>query len=326
MSAAIRLLGRLGETRPVALVIDDLHRADAATLALLLELASAPSLRVLTIATYRDHEVVAAGPFADALAALHRHPDVHRLHLEGLDLAELGELVAALAGHDLAPDATVQQLLRGLQDETKGNPFFALEILRYLAGTGDLVQHASGRWEPRIGLDLAELPDSIREVVATRVAGVGRDVASTLAVAAHIGNEFGLTMLARVLDRDEDAVIEVLEKAETAGLIAFVDGDRCVFSHALIANALAQSLSEIRRPALHRRIAEQLECAEIDVRDADALAGHWLGARATTRPSARCSTPSSPVTAPSPVSPPTTPCPGTGPRSTSSATATRDGA
>ena len=64
----------------------------------------------------------------------------------------------------------MQQLLGGLRDETNGNPFFALEILRYLASTGDVLQNASGRWEPRVGLDLAELPESVREVVAARVA------------------------------------------------------------------------------------------------------------------------------------------------------------
>ena len=155
-------------------MIDDLHWADASTLALLLELASAESIRVLVIATYRDNELAPGAPLTEALAALHRHPDVDRLTLTGLDPFELADLVAALAGHELTIDATMQQLLNGLRDETNGNPFFALEILRYLASTGDVLQNASGRWEPRAGLDLAELPESVREVVAARVAGVGR--------------------------------------------------------------------------------------------------------------------------------------------------------
>jgi hypothetical protein len=62
-----------------------------------------------------------------------------------------------------------------------------------------------------------------------------------------------------VLGKEEDVVLEVLERAEPAGLVAFVDNDRFAFSHALIANALAQDLSELRRSTLHRRIAETID-------------------------------------------------------------------
>ncbi len=284
MSAAIRLLGLLGDTRPIALVIDDLHWADASTLALLLELASAASMRLLVVATYRDNELGAVAPLSDALAALHRHPDVERITLTGLDPAELADLVAALAGHELRVDAKMQQLLGGLRDETNGNPFFALEILRYLASTGDVLQNAGGRWEPRVGLDLAELPQSVREVVAARVAAVGGDVSTTLATAALIGNEFGLGLLAQLRDADEDVVLDALERAETAGLVAFVGDDRFAFSHALIANSLAQDLGELRRATLHRRIAEELERDDLVARNAGELARHWFAARGTDAP------------------------------------------
>lgn len=279
MSAAIRLLGRLGDTRPVALVLDDLHWADASTLALLGELASEESMRVLTIATYRDNELTPGSPLAEALAELHRHPAVDRLSLAGLDPAELTELVAAMAGNELTVDAHVHRLIAGLRDETNGNPFFAQEIVRYLASTGDILQNASGRWEPRAGLDLAGLPDSVREVVAARVAGVGPDVTATLAVAALVGNDFGLGLLARVLGAEEEPVLDVLEQAETAGIVAYVGDDRFTFSHALIANSLALDLSELRRASLHRRIAGELEADPATADHAGELARHWLAAR-----------------------------------------------
>ncbi len=79
-------------------------------------------------------------------------------------------------------------------------------------------------------------------------------------------------------------MLDVLERAETAGLVAFVGEDRFAFSHALIANSLAQDLGELRRVALHRRIAEELERDDLVARNAGELARHWFAARGTDAP------------------------------------------
>lgn len=279
MSAAMRLLALLGDTRPVALVLDDLHWADAGTLAMLRELASTESMRVLAIGTFRDSELGPEAPLTDTLAQLRRHPDVERVVLGGLDESELAALVAAAAGHELELDDSTRHLLVGLREETNGNPFFALEILRYLASTGDLLQTASGRWEASKDLDFAELPDSIREVVTGRVNRVGPEVAAALTAAAVIGIEFDLAVLALVGGGDEDQLLDALEQAEPAGLVTSIGSDRFGFSHALIANALLQDLTAARRATLHRRIAEAYETLGWADTHVGELASHWLAAR-----------------------------------------------
>ena len=279
MAATVRLLALLGQTRPVVLVLDDLHWADDATLAMLRGLASAESMRVLVIGTYRDSELGPDSPLTDCLAQLRREPDVARVPLGGLDESELADLVAAIAGHDLALDDTTQRLLVGLHDESNGNPFFAIEILRYLAGTGDLLRNASGRWEARDGLDFAELPDSIREVVAARVERVGSSVARVLAAAAVIGVEFELPVLALVLGEDEELILDRLEAAEEGGLLDPVGNDRFGFAHALIANALVQGVNDVRRATLHRRVAEAYEQLGLAESQPGEVAVHWLAAR-----------------------------------------------
>lgn len=277
MHAAMRLLARLGDTRPVALVLDDLHWADAATLAMLRELASTESMRVLAIGTFRDSEPEPA--LTETLAVLRCHPNVERLALHGLDESELAALVAAAAGHELGIDESTHDLLVGLRAETNGNPFFALEILRYLASTGDLLQNAAGRWEAREGFDFAELPESIREVVSERVGRVGPEVAAALTAAAGIGMEFDLAVLARVVGRDEDDLLDVLALAEPAGLVTSIGTDRFGFAHALIANSLLRDLSASRRGSLHRKIAEAYEqLGWVDTHLGE-LAQHWQAAR-----------------------------------------------
>ena len=278
MSAAIRLLSLLCEARPVALVLDDLHWADDATLAMLRELASMEPMRVFAIATYRDSEFGSESALSYSLAQLRRYPDIERLTLGGLDESELADLVAAAAGHELTLDDSTKHLIEGLRAETNGNPFFALEILRYLANTGDLLQNATGRWEARVGLDFERLPDSIREVVTARVNRAGPKVTAVLTAAAIIGVEFDLPTLTLVHGEEEDALLDALEAAEDAGLVAFIGNDRFTFSHALIANSLAQDLSEMRRAKAHRQVAVAYEALGRSESHAGELAGHWLAA------------------------------------------------
>ena len=284
MNAAMRLLTMLGDIRPVALVLDDLHWADAGTLAMLRELASTASMRVLAIGTYRDSELGPDSPLTETLAQLRRQPDVERINLAGLDETELAALVAATAGHELEVDESTRHLLAGLRIETNGNPFFAIEILRYLASTGDLLQTANGRWEASADFDFAELPDSIREVVTERIARVGNDVGPALTIAAIIGIEFDLAVLAEANGSGEEQLLDTLELADAANLVVTVGTDRFAFTHALIANALVQGLSTTRRAVLHRKVAEAYEARGLADTHVGELAGHWLEARGGDAP------------------------------------------
>ena len=71
---------------PVVFVLDDLHWADKGTLAMLRHVARfAPQHRLLLLGTYRDGELDAQHPLADALGALYRETTCERLLLKGLD-------------------------------------------------------------------------------------------------------------------------------------------------------------------------------------------------------------------------------------------------
>ena len=89
--AVTGLLGRLATSRPLLLVIDDLHWADAASLRLLSILAGAlGGARLLVVATYRDTDAEPGGLLADTLAALARQAPAARMVLGGLGSAEVG--------------------------------------------------------------------------------------------------------------------------------------------------------------------------------------------------------------------------------------------
>jgi predicted ATPase/DNA-binding SARP family transcriptional activator len=264
MEAVASVLEVTSSVTPVLVVIDDLHWADAASLQLLRHLVSSPAtLRVLILATYRAGDLSRTHPLTALLADLRREPSVSRLELAGLDEPAVVGLMEAAAGHEL--DEAGLGLARTVRQETDGNAFFVVELLRHMDESGPA----------------ALLPGSIREVVGRRVARLGDKAMQVLSLAAVIGRDFELDVLTRIGDIDEDELLDILESAEQADLVMEDEGPetRYRFVHALIQQTLYQDLSTGRRRRTHERVAQALEAlgAEASGRFPE-LARHWLAA------------------------------------------------
>ena len=276
--AATGLLAEVAAETPVMVVLDDLQWADLPTLQLLRHLAGldGPS-RLLVIGTYRDSDLGADHPLHDTLATLRREPGVERIRLSGLAEAEVVGLMSELAGHEM--DAAGLALAAALWGETDGNPFFTGELLRHLAEIGAIRQGEDGRWETSADLDPVSLPASVREVIGQRVRRLGEGTAGLLGVAAVIGQTFELNLISAVSGADEDAVLELLEAASRAAIVAEQTWSpgRFSFAHALIQRSLYADLSMTRRQRLHRRVAEALEaiCRDDPGERVGELAHHW---------------------------------------------------
>src|SRR4051812_41654802 len=186
LEAVAGLLAQLAEHSSVAVVLDDLQWADAASLQLFRHLfGSATPPGILIIGTYRDTDIARGHPLTDLLADLRREPHVSRYVLRGLDDRELIELLEAASGQEMQDEGIA--LAHALQRETDGNPFFAAEILRHLGETGAITLGDDGRYTLRIDLETEGLPGSVRDVVMRRVDRLDPEVNRVLSVAAVIG-------------------------------------------------------------------------------------------------------------------------------------------
>jgi hypothetical protein len=274
------LLAQVSAETPIVLVLEDLHWADAASLHVLRQLvASADATAVLILCTYRHTDLRHEHPLTARLADLHRHACVARLRLGGLDDSETVQLIAAAAGHEL--DAAAIHFAHALRRETDGNPFFTGELLRHLGESGLLYQDTDGRWNIRGGLEGTSLPASVRDVVARRVARLGPEARRILTLAAVIGRDFELEILARVAERSEDEVLDVLEAATTAAVVTERAGTpgSYRFGHALIQRTLYEDLGAARCARTHQRVGEALEATPGADRTRTAeLARHWMAA------------------------------------------------
>ncbi|HXM56392.1 MAG TPA: AAA family ATPase, partial [Candidatus Dormibacteraeota bacterium] len=238
--------------RPLVVVLDDLHYADAPSLALLRfvggELEPAGPL---VVGTYRDTEVDRGHPLMVTLADLARGQRRRRLLLRGLDPREVASFVALVAGVEPSPE-----LAAALHVATDGNPFFVTEIVRLLAGQGRIGLAAAGP-----GLLEAGLPEGVKAVVAARLGRLSQPCQMMLEVAAVIGREFDLGVLQPASGVDGEEALGLLEEAEAARVVGAVPGalGRWRFAHALVREVLYEGLPAARRVWLHGRAGEALE-------------------------------------------------------------------
>jgi hypothetical protein len=144
----------------------------------------------------------------------------------------------------------VEQLsAEAIWEDTQGNPFFFVEMLRHLRESGvaalPVALGVPGFQDTAMaGLGV---PEGVREVVGHRV--------------ARMSDETGQVVVEEASGLDKDDVLAALDEAERARLVVEVPAPvpRDRFAHALVRTAVYDGLSAARRQALHRRLAEAIE-------------------------------------------------------------------
>jgi predicted ATPase len=267
-------LAALAACQSVLLLLDDLHRADPASLDLLRVLArDLAILPVLIIVTYRAEEVTRRHPLYQLLPVLVREAHADRYDLQRLDDDAVLALVAGqypLADHDAA------RLVAYLQERAEGNPFYLGELLRSLEAEHALHRRADG-WA--VGdLTRAQIPSLLRQVIDGRLTRLGDDAPPLLAVAAVIGHVVPFGLWATVAGIDETTLLAVVERTAAASLMDETpEGTGARFAHALVREAVYEGIRPSQRRKLHRQVGEALT-APGSVPDPDAVAYHLLQA------------------------------------------------
>jgi len=230
------------------LSLDDAHRADEATLAVLRLLAAGvadlPLLVVLTVA--EDHALP---------PGLLRHAEP-AITLGPLDAAEAANLIAAMArGRDL--DGVV---LRRLAARGGTTPFEIREYLAAVVDAGVLIP-SWGRWRLEGDrLDRIALHGDLHTLVLRRLDGLGQRCRALLTAAAVIGPVFPAGLAADVARVDPAKAAGLLAEAATRGTLRR-RADGYAFAHDQLRQALLDRADPGRLRDLHQRVAELLDAA-----------------------------------------------------------------
>ncbi|GLY54151.1 LuxR family transcriptional regulator [Lentzea sp. NBRC 102530] len=250
--AVLRLLASVARKTPCLLVLEDLHEADAETLAVVEYLADnledQPVLLLATIRTEPGH----------ALELVHRM--VQRgsgglLELHRLSQDEVGRMTSACLDSDLVP----AELVDRLWTDSAGNPFVIEELLHGMVSGGLLVAGAQG-WQVLGSLKLP-VPAAFVRSVAHRTDRLGPQGREVLSIAAVLGHRFPLSVVQKVTGTDDRALLSHLHAGVAAQLVTPDEPapDWYAFRHPLTADALLAQLTPAERVDLSARTADAIE-------------------------------------------------------------------
>jgi DNA-binding CsgD family transcriptional regulator len=260
----------LAQRQMTLLVFEDQHWADPASLELLRFLSrSLRDVSLLIVVTYRDVELTARHALYRYLPQLVREARAVRVSLRRLEIEAIRELVHDR--YDLSP-ADEQRLVAYLGEYAEGIPFFIDELLGALEHDRILVPQG-GTWS--LGdLNEAQVPLIVRQVIDMHVAWLDEDAQRLLQVAAVIGIEVPLAIWCAATGVAPDDMADVVRLAREARLLDELPGRTGFrFAHALVREALYDSIPLPRRAAWHRAIGE-IVSAQADA-DPDTAAHHF---------------------------------------------------
>jgi predicted ATPase/class 3 adenylate cyclase len=247
--AVANLFKRMAAAQPLALVIDDCHAADIASILFLKFLAR--DLRhtpILLIATYREAEVRLAPRMAELMGELGREGKL--ITLRGISQDHVREFVEKSGAE--TPDTA---LIAALHRATEGNPFFLTEIVRLMIAEGGLKLPSTGITAALV------IPEAVQAAIRRRMELVSEPTRNLLSSAAVLGREFEMGLLSIVASEPAEKLLDLLEEATTAGMMTEVPGviGRYRFSHSLISETLYKGLPRTTRLRIHNLIADALE-------------------------------------------------------------------
>ncbi len=249
-------LKNAAKMQPLVLILDDLHWADSLSLLLLQFLARELSNAcLLVIGTYRDGELAPEHPLTHALGELARVPGSQSLSLRCLTASEVSRFIELTITHAPSPS-----LVSAVFQKTGGNPFFVTEVVHTLVREGRL-----GQGEGFSAEDLP-LPQRVRVAVSHRLGTLSEPCRRALTAASAIGGDFDLTVLESLEMHSSSALAgeRLLKTLNEAAAAHFVVPESCGigryrFAHALVREALYETLSADQRVRLHRQIGETVE-------------------------------------------------------------------
>jgi len=265
LSVLLELIAGLARQRPVLVIFEDVHWADATSLEWLdLAINLARRMPIMTIVTCRLE-------FKPPWYGL---PGVSTLMLGRLEPRDVRAMIKGILRVRRLEASIVDRIV----DQTDGIPLYVEELTKTVVHA-DPAPHGT---DPNKASPPFAIPLTLHHSLMARVDRLGpaREVAQ---IGAAVGREFSYALVQQLAALDDPALARALEDLERSELVfrhGAIPEATYSFTHALVQEAAYETLPKSRRRALHQRIAELLcDLANSpDNTDPEAVAHHFTQA------------------------------------------------
>lgn len=249
------LIAKASDTNPLVFVLEDLHWADSTSVELfesLFRLAESKSILFINVMR-PDYE-----PSEHILRTIrNRYPAFSTdINLQPLDDSQ----VEALIGNLLNVEALPIHIKELISKRAEGNPFFIEEVARSFIDDG-IVEMENGQFHVTDKIDSVIIPETINDVIMTRVDKLEEQTKSLLRMASVIGRNFFYKILAEVAKKVEeiDDRLEHLKEVQLIKERRRMKELEYLFKHALAWDAVYNSILLKKRKQLHLDVANAIE-------------------------------------------------------------------
>lgn len=263
-STVLTLLEQITAHQLVMIILEDLHWAAQPNHTLLRWVNRIVAhTHLLVCVTYRQDAATTLAP---------AFPEMQQRRLTGLSAAQVSTLSAAMLG---LTATTPPQLTQFLYQQTAGNTFFVIEVMRALAeAAGSLDQIA------QMALPEDVVPGDVLHTVQQRLQRIAPTDTAILELAAVFGRQLDINVLAHLLPQDN---LEAWLSRCAEHALLEPRGVAWQFTHNQIQQVLLDQQSAAHRQHRHRQVAEALEALYSSSEYAPTLAHHWGAAGHTTK-------------------------------------------
>ncbi|MGB3332123.1 MAG: AAA family ATPase [Mycobacterium sp.] len=242
-TAFLAVLRRLSSVAPVLLCVDDVQWLDMSSQMVIGFAQRRLTGRVGLLLAVRTGAMAAADMSWLSSA---RPGAVARLRIAPLTLGGVHALISARLGHTL-PRPSITRIY----EISGGNPFFALELARFIAE--DPARAA------------VELPEALAVLVGHQIGCSEDDDVAAVLLAAACAAAPTVERVSLATGINADRVVELVESQQANGVVE-IHGSRIRFHHPLFATGVYSAAGPAARRAMHRRLAETVEEAELTAR------------------------------------------------------------
>jgi predicted ATPase/class 3 adenylate cyclase/Tfp pilus assembly protein PilF len=273
------LLKNLASERPLVILLDDVHWADATSAQLLLFLSSmVTSHPVLFTYTHRGTEGPPLHPSLIKIKSIYPAQTLS-LTLDRLTPAESETLLSGLLPEVQMPAGLGAAIL----ERSGGNPYYMEEIIQVLRERGRL-RRIRDRWQfdPTMAVEDLPLPSSLEALIRSRMDGLPGKLRAALQCLAVVGRPCETDLMASICGLE---VRTALLDLESRGMLRRTDeADHWEFRHPLAETVVYEGLLKTQRKAIHLKTAQALEAhwGEDKDKHAEELAHHYTMAEQGT--------------------------------------------